>query len=82
MKNSLKTLGAIALLAIVSLSTGCTRTRSITASYWHSSDVYYLAYIENTGTAVKAKIKSCRVQEGNAIACKKLKPVNKLLNKD
>ena len=73
---------SVALLcAVAALASGCTSVRALTATHWHSDDVYYVAYLENKGVGTKAKIKACKVQEGNTLKCVKQKKVNKMLNK-
>ena len=71
---------AALVLIWVSLSTGCSSVRSMTTSYWHTDDIYYVAYLEVKG-GTKAKIKKCKVQADNSMKCQKQRKVNKVLNK-
>ena len=82
MKNifTRKSLCAALILMWASLSTGCTATRAVTASYWHSDDVFYIAYLETKG-GIEAEIKKCKVQADNSMKCTKQAKVNKTLNK-
>ena len=82
MKNifSRKCVCTALVLMWMSLSTGCSSTRAVTTSYWHTDDVYYVAYLEVKGVT-KAKIKKCKIQADNSMKCEKQAKVNKALNK-
>ena len=68
------------ILMWVGLSTGCSSVRAVTASHWHSDDVFYVAYLETKG-GTKAMIKKCRVQADNSMKCEKQTEVYKALSK-
>jgi len=76
-----KSLCVALLVMIAGLASGCTSVRALTSSYWHTDDVYYVAYLEKDGATSKARIKACKVQEGNTLKCVNQKPVNQMLNK-
>jgi len=78
---NVKSVSVALILLFAGLASGCTSVRALTATYWHTDDVYYVAYVETKGVNTRAKIKACTVQEGNTLKCVKQKPVNKMLNK-
>ena len=76
------TLGKLlAVPAIALLGTGCAPTiRMVTATHWSNSDTMYLAYAEKTGSDITPKVKKCKRESNNQLACADQEKINPLLS--
>jgi len=70
----------LAIPALTVLMTGCAPTiRMVTATHWSNADTYYMAYAEKTGSDITPKVKKCKRETNNQLACADQEKINPLL---